>query len=339
MSQSLANKYRPKDFESVCGQNSIVKILQRQIYLKEYKHSYLFTGPSGTGKTTLCRLLASKINGSSNGIIEVDAASNNGVENVRNIVKSARERSINSKYKIYIVDECHMTTISGWNSFLKCIEEPPEYTIFMFCTTNPEKIPPTIINRCQRYNLSKISTNKIIERLSYICEQEGFTNYKETVEYISKLSDGGMRDAISNLEKVASYNTDFNIKTTLEVLGEYSYDLFFKLVNNIVDSKCTEVLQTISEVYYKGDDLKIFTDKFFNFCLDVTKYSLFKDMNLLTIPKSLQQELDLSTNFENASQYYMIIVDKLLNLKTKIRNDTDIRPTVEATFLNIARWE
>ena len=339
MAQSLATKYRPKDFNDVCGQNSVIKILQRQVTNKDYKHAYLFTGPSGCGKTTIARILSSKINGNLQGLEEIDAASNSGVENVRNIVKSAKERSLNSSYKIFLIDECHSISTQGWNAFLKCIEEPPEYTIFMFCTTNPEKVPVTIVNRCQRYNLSKISSDKIIDRLTYICESEGYTNYSETVEYISKLCNGGLRDAISDLEKVVSLNTDLDIKNTIEVLGDYSYSTFFKLVNDIIDSKCDEVLKCISTIYYNGDDLKLFVNKFLSFCLDVTKYSLFKDVDLLTIPKSMLNALDLSINFESASQYYMIIVDKLLDLKNKIKVDTDIKSTVEASFLNIARWE
>ncbi len=339
MAESLATEYRPKEFSDVCGQESIIRILQKQIDSKEYKHSYLFTGPSGCGKTTLGRILASKINGSLSGLEELDAASNNGVDNVRNIVKSAQERSISSKYKIFLIDECHSLTNAAWQAFLKCIEEPPEFTIFIFCTTDPQKVPATIVNRCQRYNLSKISTDKIIDRLGYICRCKGFTNYQESIEYIGKISDGGMRDAIATLEKVVSYDTDMSIEKTLEVLGTYSYSMFFKLINDIIDSKVDEVIKTVSSIYHKGNDLKLFVDQFFNFCLDVTKYCLFRTTDLIEIPNSQKEALDLSTNFENAEKYYMIIVDKLLSLKSKIKNDTSVRTTVEATFINIARWE
>lgn len=340
MPESLAVKYRPRDFDDgVCGQDSVVKILKKQIELKDYKHCYIFCGSSGCGKTTLARILASKINGSLDGLEEMDAASNNGVENVRNIVKSAQERSISSKYKIFLIDECHVLTNSAWQAFLKCIEEPPEYTIFMFCTTDPEKIPQTIVNRCQRYNISKISSELIQNRLSYICKCESYTNFEETVQYLSKISNGGMRDAISLLEKVASYDTDMSIDKAMNALGTYSYQMFFKLVNDIIDCKQDEVLKTISSIYYEGKDLKLFVEQFFSFCLDVTKYCLFKTTDLLEIPASQEEALKLSTNFENAEKYYMVIVDKLLRLKNSIKNDSSPRTTVEAVFLNITRWE
>ena len=339
MTQSLATKYRPKDFNDVCGQNSVIKILQRQVTNKDYKHAYLFTGPSGCGKTTIARILSPKINGNLQGLEEIDAASNSGVENVRNIVKSAKERSLNSSYKIFLIDECHSISTQGWNAFLKCIEEPPEYTIFMFCTTDPEKIPQTIVNRCQRYNISKISSDLISSRLSYICRCEGYTNFEETVEYLAKISNGGMRDAIASLEKVASYDTDMSIDKAMNALGTYSYQMFFKLVNDIIDCKQDEVLKTISSIYYEGKDLKLFVEQFFSFCLDVTKYCLFKTTDLLEIPASQEEALKLSTNFENAEKYYMVIVDKLLSLKNSIKNDSSPRTTVEAVFLNITRWE
>lgn len=339
MAESLAVRYRPKEFGDVVGQSSVIKILERQIQKQEFKNTYLMTGPSGCGKTTIARILASKINGSLAGLEELDAASNNGVDNVRAIIKGAQERSISSKYKIYIIDECHALTNQAWQAFLKCIEEPPEFTIFIFCTTDPQKVPATIVNRCQRYNLSKISTDRIRDRLEYICRQEGFTNYQESIDYIAKVSDGGARDAIATLEKVASLSTDIKIENTLEALGTYSYDMFFDLANFILDGNQVEVSRIVSSIYHKGNDLRLFVDSFFTFCLDVTKYCLFKSTDMIGIPSSFEDKLKRSTNFDNPEKYYMVIVDKLLDLKNRIKNDTSVRTTVEATFMKISRWE
>ena len=137
----LATKYRPNTFSEVVGQQAVIKILQRQIELDKISQCYLFCGASGCGKTTLARIFAKELNGSFNGLVEMDAASNNGVDNVRSIVEDAKQRSISSKYKVFIIDECQSITTQGWQAFLKCIEEPPKFTIFIFCTTDPQKVP------------------------------------------------------------------------------------------------------------------------------------------------------------------------------------------------------
>ena len=172
--QSLAVKYRPVEFKDVSDQISIIKILEKQIETENFSNCIIFSGPSGCGKTTLARIFAKKINNNVGEPIEIDAASNNSVDNVRLIVESANERSLDSKYKVFILDEAHMITTAGWNAFLKCIEEPPKYTIFIFCTTDPQKIPLTISNRCQVFKINRIKLDSIIKRLLYICEQEGF---------------------------------------------------------------------------------------------------------------------------------------------------------------------
>lgn len=337
MAESLAVKYRPSDWSEVCGQSSIMKILTRQLELNQLKNVYLFAGASGCGKTTLARIFANKINNYIGSPNEIDAASNNGVDNVKAIIKSAQERSIDSKYKIFIVDECHMITTQGWNAFLKCIEEPPAYTIFIFCTTDPQKIPATILNRVQRYNITRISTDKVRERLAYICREENFTNYEEAVDYIAKLSDGGMRDAISTLEKCAGYSTDLSINNVLDALGNYSYDTFFSLINNIIDGKEGEVLKILEEFYRAGNDLKLFVDMFLSFCLDVSKYTIFNSTDMLKIPSSMEDRLKNSTNFENALQYYMYIVNQLLDLKNMLKNDSNIKSTIEVMFIKMTR--
>ena len=337
MAESLAVKYRPRDWESLVGQPSIVKILTRQIERDEIKNCLLFCGTTGAGKTSASRLLADKINNGVGEPIEIDAASNNGVDNVREIIAAAQERAIDGKYKIFIIDEAHALSNQAWQAFLKCIEEPPKYTIFIFCTTDPQKIPDTIKNRVQIYRFSRISVDKIKERLAYICRCEGFTNYDEAIDYLAKLAEGSMRTAISYLEKAASYSTDLNINNVLASLGNYSYDIFFKLVDNLVDRNEAEVLKIISDFYDAGNDLKLFVDQFMNFCMDITKYSLFKSTEVTRIPSSYESALQYSTNISNADKYFMYVVDKLLELKNMLKNDNSPRSTIEVIFLQIAR--
>lgn len=337
MAESLAVAYRPSTWEEVCGQQSIIRILSKQIELDTIKNTFLFCGPSGCGKTTLARIFANKLNNNVGAPIEIDGASNNGVENVKNIIKAAQERAIDSKYKVYIIDECHSLTNQAWQAFLKCIEEPPAYTIFIFCTTDPQKIPATILNRVQRFNITRIGTDAIIDRLKYICSREGFINYYEACEYIGKLSDGGMRDAICTLEKCASYSTDLNINNVLESLGNYSYDVFFDLINSIIDGNENTVIRIIEYFYNQGNDLKLFVDNFFSFCLDVSKYSIFRTMDVVTIPNNMKEKLDHSINFDNAPKYYAYILDKLLNIKQVIKGDSNLKSTIIVMFLQMAR--
>lgn len=336
--ESLAVKYRPKIFEEVCSQESIIKILRRQLELKQFKNTYLFCGASGCGKTTIARIFANEINKGIGSPIEIDGASNNGVDNVKSIISSASERSIDSEYKIYIIDECHALTNQAWQAFLKCIEEPPTYTIFIFCTTDPQKIPATILNRVMRFNFNRISNDKIRERLEYICEQEHFLNYKEGCDYISRICNGQMRDGIALLEKCASYDIDINIDNVLSALGNYSYDVQFDLVNFMIDGNIDQSLRVINYLYNQGNDLRLFIDQFLAFCLDIMKYSLTGTYEVTKIPSTLEERLKNSINFENSIQYYSYLVDRLLQLKNMLKNDNDVKSTIEVMVVNICRF-
>lgn len=161
----------------------------------------------------------------------------------------------------------------------------------------------------------------------------------ETLDYIAQISEGSPRQAIAHLEKVMSLSENIDIHVTLEALGAYSYEMFFELANSIIDGNQAKVAQIVSDIYSKGNDLKLFVDSFFTFCLDVAKYCLFKDTSMIGIPESYEENLKNSINFDSPEKYYMHIVDRLLELKVMIKNDTSIRTTVEATFLRMARWQ
>lgn len=334
---SLAVKYRPKKLSEITEQKSIVKILEQELATNQVKNCYLFSGKSGGGKTTAARALAAAINNNVGEPIEIDAASNSSVENVRNIIKSAQERSIDSKYKVYIIDECHALSNQAWQAFLKCIEEPPEFTIFIFCTTDPQKIPATILNRVERFNFNKITTTGIESRLRYICQQENFSNYEESIKYISRISDGGMRDAIALLEKCSSYSKDLNINNVLYVLGNYSYDSLFSLVNSCIDGDDKNVMNILDSFNNNGSDMKVFVDQYLSFILDVSKYAIFKETSSLKIPSNFEEDLKRTVAIDNAVNYFMYVTDKLLKLKSDIKNDSDIISTIEVVFLQISR--
>lgn len=340
--KALATKYRPETFEEICGQSSTVSILERQLEKNKIKNCYLFCGPSGTGKTTIGRALAKRINKGKGKPIEIDAASNTGVDNIRNIISEAQTRAIDAEYKIFIIDECHAISSQGWQAFLKTLEEPPEKTIFMFCTTNPEKVPATIQNRVMKFNLSKVSTTEIKNRLEYICEQEGFKNYRESCDYIAKVSNGGVRDAIAYLDKVSDYSEDINISNTLQVLGNYSYEDFLNLTNAVIDSMIDinnekTVLEILENIDSSGKDMKNFVDQYMSFVLDLIKYSLFKDMSVTKLPNSLEEQVKYAISFEGNVITFNNIVDKLLNLKNQVRYDSNPALSVKVTFIQIIR--
>ena len=339
MAESLAVKYRPKEFDEVCSQKAVIQILEKQLSQKEVKNCYLFCGPSGTGKTTLARIYANKLNSGIGQPIEIDAASNSGVENVRQIIKAAQERSLQGKYKVYIIDECHALSNAAWQAFLKCIEEPPRYTIFMFCTTDPQKIPQTILNRVCRFNITKIPTEELKNRLLYVCKQENFTNYEAACDYISKISNGGARDSLANLEKAAAYSTDLSLNNVLTALGNYSYNTFFELLNAFIDADQGTILRVISNYYEAGNDLKLFVDQFLAFTIDVTKYSIFKSFELIKIPENMKAELDNVINIQDATKYFTYVIDRVLDTKNMIKNDSQIRASIEVMFLRIARGQ
>lgn len=341
--KSLAVKYRPNTFETICGNQVTVQILKRVIELGTPKNAYLFAGPSGCGKTTTARCFANALNNGVGDPIEIDAASNNGVDQVRAIIESANQRSLTGTYKIYIIDECHAITSAGWQAFLKGLEETPEYTIFMFCTTEPNKIPATILNRMQRFNIAKIDSQEIKNRLEYVCQQECFTNYSDTCELISKLCNGCMREALTKLDQCADFSTDLCLANTKMVLGEAPFERMLKLTNFLIGANEQYVLAAIETLASEGKDLKQFVDEYLGFTLELTKYILFKNIAVTNIPAYLENSADamisvnMTTSFDSALFWFNRLTDKLLEIKQAIKYDTTVKYTVEAYLLQLCR--
>ena len=340
--KSLATLYRPNKFKDVCGQSVTVKILNREVDTGNIKNCYLFCGPSGCGKTTIARIFANKINNNLGSPIEIDAASNNGVDNVKNIVKSAKERAVDCRYKIYIIDECHSLTSQAWQAFLKCIEEPPKYTIFIFCTTELNKVPDTIKNRCQCFNFTRLPSNIISDRLKYICQHEGLSNYYEACNYISRICNNQMRDAISILEKAISYidGNELSLESIYNSNSSISYTTLFDLLDKgIIDGNESYVINILENLYISGLDFNLLVNQFLDFCFDISKYIIADNIQVTKIPIDFIDNLNRVSKFDNSMQYYNYYIDKLLELKELMKNDLNIKLTVQVMFLKMTRLQ
>ena len=343
MAQSLAVKYRPQTLNDLIGQSITTRILNKVIEKQQYKNAYLWAGPSGCGKTSGARAFARAINGSLEGLQELDAASNGNIDQIRALVDSANQRSLSSTYKIILIDECHAISTAGWQVFLKCLEECPEYTIFMFCTTEPNKIPVTIQNRMQRFNIAKIGAQEIKNRLIYVCQQEGFINYEDTCELVSKLCDGCMREALTMLDQCADLSNDLSLENTKAILGEAPFERMLKLTNCLIGHNEQFTLVAIETLAQEGKDLKQFINEYLSFTLELIKYILFQNIGVTNIPAYLENSADpmisvkATTSFENSLGWFNNLTTKLLEVKNAIKYDTSVKAVVEAYFLQICR--
>lgn len=341
--KSLASKYRPKTLDEVVYQTTTVKILKKAVEKDSPKNVYLFAGKSGAGKTTLAKCFAYELNKTDAGTIEMDSASNNGVDSMRALVDAAVQRSLSSKYKIIILDEVHVLSNQAWQVLLKTFEDCPQYTIFILCTTEPNKVPKTIQNRAQRFNITEIPAQLVAQRLEYICQQEGFTNYTDACELISKMCGGGLRDAITLLDQCADYSTDLCLQNSKAVLGEAPYERMMKLVNFIVQKRADYVLAAIETLASEGKDIRAFVDEFLGFVLDLIKYAIFKSIAITNIPGYLESAADpmisaqaTVANCQN-TDVLNALSDKLLEIKNVIKYDTSVKYTVEAYLLQLCR--
>ena len=350
---SLAIKYRPKTFDDVCEQGAIKDILLQQLNTGGFQHAYLFCGPAGCGKTTAARIFANDINKGRGSPIEIDAASNSGVDNIRTVIEDAKKKSLDSEYTVYIVDECHSLSNGAWQAMLKLLEEPPKYTIFILCTTDPQKIPATIISRVQRYNFSKISTNTIVQRLKYIMESEAeeitngvfehldelsyYSYDTEAIEYIAKMADGGMRDAITMLDKCVSLsNCDLTLEDVVKALGTVDYGVHFDLFEALYKKDGPIAIKIIEDIYSSGRDIKIFIKQFYYFLIDVCKYEISKTFEYIQIPqieeyKTRLDAIPKSRSGISPSLQCLSLIGDVVNF---IKWESNPRYIIEASILN-----
>lgn len=325
---ALYRKFRPAEFEDVKGQDHIITTLQNQIKANRIGHAYLFCGTRGTGKTTVAKIFAKAVNcespvngspcgecamcqsiaaGTSMNVIEIDAASNNGVDNIREIREEVAYRPTEGKYKVYIIDEVHMLSIGAFNALLKTLEEPPEYVIFILATTEVHKIPITILSRCQHYDFKRITIDTITARMQELMDTEKVEVEEKALRYIAKAADGSMRDALSLLDQCIAFylGQKLTYEHVLEVLGAVDTDVFSKLLRNVINRDVSAVLETVEELVMQGRELSQLT-------ADFTWY--LRNLLLVKTSDSIENVLDVSA--ENLQQLkeeaQMIEVDQLL---------------------------
>lgn len=339
MSLSLAVKYRPKTFEDVCSQESIITILQQQIDSKEWKQAYIFTGPAGCGKTTCARILANEINNHQGNSIEIDAASNNGIEDVRNIINQAKTKPLDCEYKVVILDEIHALSSSAWSALLKLIEEPPKHFVFIGCTTDIQKVPKTILSRCQRFDFSKIPLDIIIDRLHYVLQEEGY-GFKdkvddESLEIIAKMSDGGMRDSLTMLDKCLAYSTDLTLENVVKALGTTDYETMFDLLEYLLHLDTKQAIMKIEEIHNTGKDLKLFVHTFVGFLLDMCKLSIDCDWKYVSIPHLKEYEKIINGFTDSDWSRLSLLLKEFIKLDTSIKYSSTPKIDIECAIIGV----
>lgn len=354
--KSLYRTYRPQTFKDVAGQEAIITTLKHAIDEKKIAHAYLFCGPRGTGKTTVAKLLAKAVNctgdpkpcgecenckqienGTHPDVIEIDAASNNGVEEVRSLIDKVKYAPTQGQYKVYIIDEVHMMSPGAFNALLKTLEEPPAHVIFILATTEPHKILPTIISRCQRFDFTRLTDQEMVQRMQYVLKEEGKTYDDGSLELIARLANGGMRDALSILEQCLAYNDDhLSINDIHTIYGIVSMDDKTNLLKVLLSKNMSESLKILDKMDKSGIDIKRLTFDLIDILKDIVIYRNTKDTSIMSV--MTQKDLENIVPYISSDECFNFI-DILMDASEKYIRATDPHIYFELALLRLCNQE
>ena len=333
--QALYRMFRPQSFNDVVGQEHVTKTLRNAISKEKQSHAYIFSGPRGTGKTSIAKVFAKAINclnphdgepcnecaickgitqGTNGDVIEIDAASNNGVDEIRNIRDKVKYAPSESKYKVYIIDEVHMLTTGAFNALLKTLEEPPAHAIFILATTEPHKIPPTIISRAQRFDFKAISTEQIVERLRFVAQEQSLDYEEAALEFIAKASEGGMRDALSIMDQAIAFGDEhLTLQDVLDVTGSVDEASLNELFNDIVNGNVKEAFSRYHHFVSEGKEVNRLINDMIYFVRDTIMNKTINE----------QTSYDALTQFDLETLYHMIdiINDTLVSIRFSVNQN------------------